>query len=303
MRGQARQHRVAAPARGGSARGAPSISSSWCRSGSSAARRPPGHHLVRAPRRSPGSAPPTRARRACATARRGATPARAPRWPPRAAAPRRRARPAARSRRTGCRRWPRTPRRRPSPASAATAPGDSGSSSSRTSASPGTAAERGVERVAGRRLPARCVATTSAGSVPIRRPSTMIESSVASSAQCTSSSTSTTGPGPRSSSAISRSWMSCGAASAASASSSSAETLPARSRNGPSGRGIERSSQVPNRTRPPARSPVKRRTSDGLADPRLAADRDHPALAARGGGVMPRPGPPVRRRARGGPRS
>ena len=123
-----------------------------------------------------------------------------------------------------------------------------------------------------------------AGSVPIRRPSTVIESSVASSAQCTSSSASTVGRGGRSSSAISRSWMSCGAASAASASSSAAETLPARSRNGPSGRGIERSSQVPNSTRAsPSRSSRNRLTSEVLpipGSPLMHTIRPSPRAAA-----------------------
>src|SRR5262245_48346662 len=100
--------------------------------------------------------------------------------------------------------------------------------------------------------PVRKVRTSSAGSEAIRRPSTVIESSVASSAQCTSSSTSTVGCGANSSSAISSVWTTCGAAPAESASSSSGETLPTRSRIGPSGRGIERSSQVPSSARPPS---------------------------------------------------
>ena len=78
--------------------------------------------------------------------------------------------------------------------------------------------------------------------------------------------------------------MSSGAAPVTSASSSSTDTLPARSRNGPSGRGIERSSQVPNRTVvPPPRVSTNFLTSEVLpipGSPLMQTTRPSPRAAA-----------------------
>ena len=78
--------------------------------------------------------------------------------------------------------------------------------------------------------------------------------------------------------------MASGAAPAASAPSSSSETLPARSLNGPSGRGIERSSQVPTRTLALSpRSATNRFTSEVLpmpGSPLMHTSRPSPRAAA-----------------------
>ena len=122
---------------------------------------------------------------------------------------------------------------------------------------------------------------SNAGRELIRRPSTVIASSVASSAQCTSSSTSTVGCGGSSSSAIRSEWMSCGAAPAESASSSGVETLPTRSRIGPSGRGIDEivtaAAQHPSAVAQISQEPGHERR---LPDPRLSGDEDDAAPAA-----------------------
>ena len=169
-----------------------------------------------------------------------------------------------------------------SPASAATALSDNGASSRNTDSSARISPTAARSGWSAGTSPPRNVMTTSAGSEPIRRPSTVIESSVASSAQWTSSSTRTVGWGGSSSSAISKLWISCASAPPEIASSSGAETVPTRSRIGPSGRGIERSSQVPNSTLAPGpRSRTKRVTSE----------------------VLPIPGSPVTKTTRPSPRA
>ena len=78
--------------------------------------------------------------------------------------------------------------------------------------------------------------------------------------------------------------MSCGAAPAKRASSSAGDTLPTRSRIGPSGRGIARSSHVPTSTRASGpRSWRKRETSAVLpipGSPVTKATRPSPPAAA-----------------------
>ncbi len=113
----------------------------------------------------------------------------------------------------------------------------------------------------------------------MRRARKVIASRVASSAQWTSSSTRTVGRRASSSSSISSGWSSCGEAPRAIACSSGTETESPRSRNGPSGRGIVRSSQVPRSTRA-VRPGHEMRDQRGLADPGLAGHENHTAATS-----------------------
>ena len=111
----------------------------------------------------------------------------------------------------------------------------------------------------------------------------MIESSVASSAQCTSSSTSTVGRGGSESSASSSRWISCGSAPAASASSSAGETCRrdrGSGRAAAGSRGRRRCRRTRGRR---ARARDEAGDERGLADPRLADDEHDAALSPRRG--------------------
>ena len=88
----------------------------------------------------------------------------------------------------------------------------------------------------------------SAGTVSTRRASSRNTSSVASSAQCTSSSTNTVGARARSSRA-SAATSSCGITPRATSSASSPPASSATTSSGPSGRGVNSGSQLPQRIR------------------------------------------------------
>ena len=168
----------------------------------------------------------------------------------------------------------------PSPANAATAPCDNGASSTTTVSSARIDPIVEWSRCPGDASPARNVRMSNAGREAIRRPSTVIASNVASSAQCTSSSTSTVGEGGSSTSSISNVWMSWGAAPSESAVQRARDTAGQVSDRAqwPRNRKIVAGAEQHPRRRAQVGKELPHEPR--LADPRFPGDQDDPTLPA-----------------------